>query len=370
MLISNMLTLIALILAGIHFGVPLTYYWYAKKKWLKKPWNIKTDENYKPRVTIIVPTYNEAKFIQTKLDNLYAQDYPKDLIEVIVVDSASDDGTTELVTEWKTKHRDTNLRLIREEERKGKAVALNHALKHTRGKIVIIADVDATWPNNAISEIVKWFADPAVGAVSCLKKPVGSKTIEKNYRQYYNTLRIAESKAHSTPIFHGELAAFRKELLEKIGGFPTDIGADDSHTATRIALMGYRTIVPEGIVCFEYIPRKGYHMWRIRRAQHLLQHFTKVIKENKRTLKTFKMILRVEIYLHLINPWLLVVTIALLLASALQGSLTALALLLLGLVLLLCRPFRTWIATQLYLAVASLRNPISRELIWEKHTKS
>jgi len=59
-----MLELIALILAGIHFGIPLTYYYYAKTRWLPKPWNIKIDENYRPKITIIIPTYNEEKIIE------------------------------------------------------------------------------------------------------------------------------------------------------------------------------------------------------------------------------------------------------------------------------------------------------------------
>ena len=57
------LDIIALTLALIHFGIPLTYYWYMKTKYLNKPWNIKTNPNYKPKITIIVPTYNEAKLI-------------------------------------------------------------------------------------------------------------------------------------------------------------------------------------------------------------------------------------------------------------------------------------------------------------------
>jgi cellulose synthase/poly-beta-1,6-N-acetylglucosamine synthase-like glycosyltransferase len=80
-----MLELIALILAGVHFGVPLAYYYYAKTRWLPKPWNIKVDENYKPRVTIVVPTYKEAEFIWDRLDNIYAQDYPRNMMKVIVV---------------------------------------------------------------------------------------------------------------------------------------------------------------------------------------------------------------------------------------------------------------------------------------------
>ncbi|RLG79469.1 MAG: hypothetical protein DRO13_06015 [Thermoprotei archaeon] len=90
------LDIVALTLAAKHFGVTLTYYFYLKNRYLNKSWNIKVDENYRPRVTIIVPTYNEAKLIQRKLDNTHNQDYIKNLVEVINTDSANTDKTAKL----------------------------------------------------------------------------------------------------------------------------------------------------------------------------------------------------------------------------------------------------------------------------------
>jgi hypothetical protein len=74
--------------------------------------------------------------------------------------------------------------------------------------------------------------------------PPSFLSTEEGYRNYYNILRLAESKAYSTPIFLGELFALRKESLLKINGFPTDIGSDNSHTATEIASIGYRSNYP------------------------------------------------------------------------------------------------------------------------------
>ncbi len=110
---------LALTLALVHFGVPLAYYLYAKTVWLPKPWNLKLDEAYKPKVTIILPTYNEARIIADRLDNIYAQDYPRELTEVIVIDSASTDGTPEIVEEWAKRHSDLTLKLIREAVERG-----------------------------------------------------------------------------------------------------------------------------------------------------------------------------------------------------------------------------------------------------------
>ena len=137
------LALVGLILALIHFTVPLTYYCYLKRKYLHKPWNLKLNPSYKPKVTVIVPTYNEAKLIEKKLDNIAEQEYPRNKLEVIVVDSASTDKTPEKVREWVGKHPELNLKLIVEPVRKGKAHALNTALKHSQGEIVVIIDVDS-----------------------------------------------------------------------------------------------------------------------------------------------------------------------------------------------------------------------------------
>jgi len=362
---------VALALASIHFGVPLLYYLYLKR-WFSKPWGIKVDYSYRPRVSIIIPTYNEAELIERKLDNIYGQSYPVDRLEVIVIDSASSDGTPEIVRRWAEKHSDLRLMLIEEPVRRGKAYALNTALRYASGEIVMVTDADSLWlSRRALAEAMKWFSDPVVGAVSCVKVPESSGVagVEESYREFYNIVRIAESKAWSTPIFHGELAAFRRSLLEKLGGFPIDIGADDSYTATKIALLGFRSIISEDVRCIEMVPRRGYHMWRIRRAQHLIQHFLKTLREGAKTPKPFRYILYTESFLHLVNPWILLVAAILLATSAVIGSTIAIMLLAVGVALLLYKPYRTWITTQLYL-IAAVRNLWTKEIAWEKQPKT
>lgn len=367
----NTLGLIGLIILVVHFAVPLSYYIYAKLTWYNKRWSLRIREDYKPKVSIIIPTFNEANIIEQRLDNIYSQDYPRSLVEVVIVDSASTDGTPERVADWARRHGDLRVKIIAESERRGKAHALNNALGYVEGEVVVLADADAFWDRKALSKAVKWLSSPDVGAVSCVKIPLkkGLLEVEKGYRDFYNILRIAESKAYSTPIFHGELAAFKTELLRSLGGFPVDIGADDSHMATLIALNGYRAIIPEDIITYETIPSKGYFKWRVRRAQHLIQHFTRTLKHWRRN-SLFKNILITEIYLHVFNPWLLPLSTALLLASAvISGDIIPLILIAIGLALLLYKPYRTWIITQLILITAMIRNIVTKELVWEKHTK-
>ena len=369
----DLLLALAVALALVHFGFPLSYYLYLKRKWLNKPWDIRRDPSYKPRVSIIIPTYNEALLIESKLDDIARQDYPKDLAEIIVVDSASTDGTPEAVKKWITRRGGVEVKLIEESVRMGKAHALNKALEVATGEVVVITDVDSAWSSrDTLASVLSWFSDSLIGAVTCLKVPAGESFIgvEKSYRDYYNVIRLGESKKFSTPVFHGELASFRRDILVKLGGFPADIGADDSHTATLAAISGFRAIAVDNALCTELVPRKGYHMWRIRRAQHLIQHFAKALGLLSKASREFKPILLAEAWLHLFNPWLLLAATIILLYKALMASLTALTSLTAGAALLILRPYMTWVATQAYLITASVRNLWTKEIAWEKQEKS
>jgi len=85
MSVADTLTLLAPILALIHFGFSLLYYLYLRSRWLNMSWDLVRDPSYRPRVTIVVPTYNEAGLIWRKLDDIASQDYPKELIGIITV---------------------------------------------------------------------------------------------------------------------------------------------------------------------------------------------------------------------------------------------------------------------------------------------
>lgn len=212
-----MLELSGLLLAVMHFGLPLAYYLYAKSQWLPRPWNLRITRNYMPHVTIIIPTYNEADVIEGRLNNVYVQKHPRSLIEVIVIDSGSLDGTPDFVEGWAKQHDDLDLKIVKEEVCRGKARALNEALRHASGEIVIVADADAFWDENALANAIKLFSDPSVGAVSCLKKPLerGSTSVEDSYRlYYYNSLF---SKPIKRARFHHKLYIMLRSLANSLG---------------------------------------------------------------------------------------------------------------------------------------------------------
>jgi cellulose synthase/poly-beta-1,6-N-acetylglucosamine synthase-like glycosyltransferase len=134
------------------------------------------DYSFQPFVSIIVPTYNEEKVIAKRIVNLVVLDYPKSQYEIIVVDSGSADKTTEIVEETIKEHEksEPKLRLIKENERKGKASAINLGKKHAKGDIVLITDANSIFDKDVLKEMMPHFKDPKVGAVGgryCIANP-------------------------------------------------------------------------------------------------------------------------------------------------------------------------------------------------------
>lgn len=380
----SILDSLIILLSVMHFGIPLVYYKYLGT-WLKKPWNLVLARDYEPNVSVILPTYNEQAFIWNKLSDLAMQNYPMDKVEIIVVDSASTDQTVDLVEAWRLQNPAIKVRVIREQRRDGKAKALNLALKQVKDKIVVVTDADCVWDRNSLREIVKWLSDSSVGAVTGTIEPTRKpnptsdyeQCTESTYRSHYNIVRVAESKIYSTPIFNGPLMAFRKDKLEKLGGFPLDCGADDSYTAVLMVLEGCRSIcVPDAIV-YEPVPisLNGYLSLKVRRGLHLVHALSLSLRKMSGAPAKFRRVIMTEAFIHLINPWLFIGWIVLYSVSFVTEGATPLKLVTLVLIagamaIKKTRQLLTvWIMNQLILAYSSVKSLFKRELSWEKISK-
>ena len=88
-----------------------------------------------PMVTVLIPAYNEADCIAKTIQNKIDQDYPRDKLDIIVVSDGSTDGTDDIVHGFAH----LGVVLLRREGREGKAAALNEAVQHATGEILVIA---------------------------------------------------------------------------------------------------------------------------------------------------------------------------------------------------------------------------------------
>jgi len=245
------------------------------------------------------------------------------------------------------KHSDIDLKLVEEQERKGKLFAVLKSLRYvsSESSVVVFTDADAFWEPNALNKAVRYFTDPMVGAVTASITYSESDAFENVYRNYYNIVRVAESKIYSTPVHNGPFLAIRVELLRKFG-LPTFPGSDDSSFGSYITLLGFRAIQVGNVAVEEPVRGNQFHR-KVRRAQHLLLSFLKTKQYAKklgvyRCTKPFEKIWKIEWWLHVVNSWLLIICASLLLIGAFYGSFATLTLLGIGLMLLMLKIYRTW----------------------------
>lgn len=371
MSIGTELTILAVVVACVHFSVPILYYEYAKAKWLKRPWTLASDAAYAPRISLIIPTYNEASLIVGKLDSIFDEDYDRNLLEVVIVDSASVDKTAQIVESWTAAHPEMRLKFIDEPSRRGKLSAMLYAFDRIdpSSEIILVSDADSRFERGAIRKTTKYFADPSVGAVTASLGYLGVVPNEAVYREYYNIIRVAESKRHSTPIHSGVFQAIRVSVIRKIG-VPTFPGSDDSAIASYLAFAGFRSIQVEDILVRE--PMRGSQfLTKVRRAQHVVLNFllTKEYAKKKRVyVKTeFEPIWGCEFWLNIVNPWILVLAVFLLALSILEGlRVFSVSVALIGLLALGLKAYRSWISQQLYLILGCIRNFITRSETWSR----
>lgn len=199
------------------------------------------DKKHIPSVSLIVPCFNEGEFIREKIQNTLSLAYPKDKLEVIFISDGSDDQTQQIIAN----HADRGITAMHKDERKGKAAAMNRAVKQTNQEILIFCDANTMLNENAILEIVKHFANEKVGAVAGQKRIIEKEADsaagagEGIYWKYESQLKKWDSELYTVVGAAGELMAYRNNLYEEL---EPDTLLDDFMQSMRIAEKGYRVI--------------------------------------------------------------------------------------------------------------------------------
>jgi len=173
-------------------------------------------DDIEPRVSVLIAAYNEAREIGRTVANKLSQDYPPNRLEIIVVSDGSTDDTDRIV-EGLSHGAGGRLRLLRQEPRQGKTMALNLAVRQAKGEILVFSDANSFYDGDAIRRLVRSFADPSVGYVTgrmVYTNPDGTGVGEGSgaYMRYENLLREAETRLNSVVGVDGGIDAVRREL--------------------------------------------------------------------------------------------------------------------------------------------------------------
>lgn len=200
-----------------------------------------------PAVSIIVPAYNEEVNVVKTIENLLRQDYPN--FNIIVVDDGSKDSTHKMAMDTFGKHPQVQ---VFTKPNGGKASALNYGISHTKNDYVVCIDADTQLKSDAVLQLMKRFNAPLkenrqVGAVAGNVKVGNENTMLAKWQSIeYTTSQNFDRRAfdlvNGIAVVPGAIGAFRKEAIEKAGGFTTDTLAEDCDLTIRILRKGYHII--------------------------------------------------------------------------------------------------------------------------------
>lgn len=192
-----------------------------------------------PTFSIIVPTKNEDAVIRRCLDGLLKVDYPKDKMQIIVVDGNSTDGTGKICTEFEGKYPE-NFKLICEQTSKGKPAALNLALQHISGEIVGVFDADSLPEKDALRKVVSYFNDKKIMAVQGRTTSLNEKSnaltriIAMEERAWFQALLSGREKLQLFVPLTGSCQFVRKNVLQELGGWDENSLTEDVELALRL----------------------------------------------------------------------------------------------------------------------------------------
>ena len=210
-----------------------------------------------PCITLLIPAYNEEHSLKAKIESCMALDYPKEQLQIIVLSDGSSDGTAAVAAQYA----DQGVELMAFEENRGKLAVLRDGIEGARGEIVAFSDAACRLMPDSLRQLVRPFADPAVGCVSGVYRvlradqaQLGSE--EGFYWRYETFIKRCESDLASILGAHGSLYAIRRELCPDLSAIRIN---DDYEIPVKIVAGGHRAVyAPDAVACEEAAEMGGF----------------------------------------------------------------------------------------------------------------
>lgn len=206
----------------------------------KRSQRVKQSSNQNlPTISLIVPTKNEETVIRRCLDGILTVDYPKEKMQVIIVDGNSSDNTCGVCSEFSEKY--PNLfKVITEVESKGKPSALNLALPHITGELVGTFDADSLPETDALKKVASYFDDKKIMAVQGRTTSINEKrnaltrVIAMEEKAWFQMLLAGREKLQLFVPLMGSCQFVRKSILDEMCGWDENSLTEDVEFALRL----------------------------------------------------------------------------------------------------------------------------------------
>ncbi|MFH1520727.1 MAG: glycosyltransferase [Candidatus Micrarchaeota archaeon] len=194
---------------------------------------------WEPTVSIIVPAYNEGKYVGDCIESILKVDYPRNKLDIVVVDDGSTDDTYLVAKSYEKK----GVRVFTKKNG-GKAAALNFGLKQVHGELVATMDADSYLTKNTITGLLPFFSDNDVMAVTpAVKIKQSSSWLKEIQRVEYLMILFSRrilSFIECVPVTPGPFSMFRASVFKEIGGFDEGNLVEDHEMALRLQSKNFK----------------------------------------------------------------------------------------------------------------------------------
>ncbi len=250
----------------LFYGLVLLYYNKIKNKKI-----LDVGEKKVQNITIIIPTHNEERIIQKRIENIFQTQYPLEKMKVIFVDDSTD-STPDIIQKYIEKK--DNFKLIKFDERMGYSYSVHAGIQNSDTEIIVLNEAGSFPRSDALTRLVNRFEDPDIGAVTGKSELIDTNEriakIESLYLRVINFIREAESQMDSTFYIKGEATAYRREPVSDLEAIPK-AGSIDTSMAFQVRKKGYKCVYDSGVVFHEHAPSDstGYIKQKTVRAANL-----------------------------------------------------------------------------------------------------
>ena len=237
---------------------------------IPRPW--KRSDTHLPTVTLVIAVRNAADIIEEKLRNIVELNYPEDKLDAVFFVDGSDDNTADLIRQYGC----DRMHVYEDSEHRGKISALNRAVPHAGGDILVFSDTDAILSANSVKALVRHFADERIGGV-CGQRVIHRdqsdlRVAQDRYIRFDSALKGFESAVWSVASNDGKLFSMRRELFRPV----MEAVTDDFYLCLTVVEQGFR---------FVFDPEARAHV-RIpsRNPRHEIQRRRRIVSPSLRAM--------------------------------------------------------------------------------------
>lgn len=215
-------------------------------------------------VCIIVPVWNEEKTLRGTLESLLALNYPKDKLEILVVDDGSTDNTLSIA---RTFEHEPQIKVFTKENG-GKHTAVNFGINQTSTELVGCLDADSFVDPQALQEIIKVFQNPEMMAVTpCMIVKTPQTFVQQAQKIEYTVgalLKRIFGDLSAIQVTPGPFSIFRRKVFEDLGLYKKAYNTEDFEIALRMHKHGYKIGNAPTAFVYTTTPSTPYKLFRQR----------------------------------------------------------------------------------------------------------